>query len=189
MTQCFPCVHQFYREFCFNHHSHCKNINCDNFKSTLGCFFTRVVTPFPRIRPRNQSSPLINHQNIVGGVAKCGICALQSLCSLDNCTSRTRGASPLSDARRRALRTKDHRVMLEDHIGFFFFLFFVGWIEWSSRIFSTLIKLLSQIHYSSPLTPFPGPKRPLTTVRWNLCCTRYAFSAFSGEFRWAWLIP
>lgn len=71
---------------------------------------------------------------------------------------------------------------------FFFFLFFVGWIEWSSRIFSMLIKVLRRIHYLSPLTPFSVPKRGLTTVRWNLCCTRYAFSAFSGEFCWAWLI-
>lgn len=71
---------------------------------------------------------------------------------------------------------------------FFFFLFFVGWIEWSSRIFSMLIKVLRRIHYLSTLTPFPVLKRGLTTVRWNLCCTRYAFSAFSGEFCWAWLI-
>lgn len=91
-----------------------------------------VFTPFwvPRNQPRNQSSPLINHQNIVDGVGEYGICALQSLCSVANYMNMGRKTALLSDARRRALRTKDHQVMFEKTILDFFLLV----LCWMNRV-------------------------------------------------------
>lgn len=136
--------------------------------------------------PANQSSPLINHQNILGGVGEYGICALQSLCSLDNYMNMGRRTALSSDARRRALRTKDHQVMFEKTI-LDFFLLVLCWMSGAAGFFQCLSKSQRVFlpHQCRPYFPAPSVHLPQSD---EIYAARYAFSAFSSEFCWAWLI-